>query len=563
MAVKIKLLSVVFALFFANTLVSQPVSYDFSVSSIVERLQKDISTLASDELEGREAGTPGEEKTVSYIKQRFEEIDLQPLFGGLYIQSFEFHGEWVYTEMVMLKINDTEYNAGESFFPMVESGDASVAQEVVYLSYGYKNDTLEWNDYKEKEHLDEKIYVMEYYLPDSLYEKLDVSVDEAIHTRIETAMEKGSSGIIFVNSHNPDNDPTISLRRRTQRWDIPIAFAGYNVYEHLEREGFDAELTYAVELESEQYTGKNVAAYLDNGAERTVVVGAHHDHLGYGGRTSRHTGDPEIHPGADDNASGVAGVLETARYISNQDWTGSNYLFITFSAEEKGLLGSRHFVESDAYDMERINYMFNFDMIGRMEDNNLILIGTGTSPSWESIITETQPEGFNIRKVQSGVGGSDHTSFYMQDIPVIFFFTGIHDDYHDIGDVHEKINYEGQKQILQFAWEMMEKLDESEKLEFTETPVDRSRRRRADGVTMGLMPDHAFDGTGLKIHKIVEGRPAHEGGLLDGDIIIALNEYEIEEIHSYMRALQNFEEGDVVTVTLIRDDKKLELEVEF
>ncbi len=564
MIVKFRIFAVAFLFFIANAGVSQTVSFDFTDESIIERLTEDVSALASDEMEGREAGTPGEEKAVNYIKERFLEMNLSPLFEETYFQYFDFPGEWMYAENNTLQIDGNVYSCGEAFYPMVESGDASVTQKSVYLSYGYKNDTLHWNDYEGKEGLDGKIFVMEYYLPDSLYEMLEVSVNEAIYLRIQVALEYGSGGILFVNSYKQENDPTISLRRRAHRSDIPIAFAGYDVFEYLEKKNFDVDVYLSVELKREMYTGINVAAYLDNGASTTVVVGAHHDHLGYGGHTSRQTGGaPEVHYGADDNASGVAGVLETARYISNHDWTGNNYLFITFSAEEKGLLGSRYFTESGVYDMDQINYMFNFDMIGRMQDNNLVLIGTGTSPLWENIITEHQPEDFNLRMAPSGIGGSDHTSFYLKDIPVIFFFTGIHDDYHKPGDTREKINYEGQMQILHFAWEMMATLDQSDRLAFTETPVDTSRRRRARGVTMGIMPDHAFDDKGLKVLRVIEGRPADEGGILDGDVIIALDELVVREIHSYMRALQNYKSGDVVTITLLRDGEKMEVEIEF
>ncbi len=563
MTVKSKIIIVAFLFFIVDVLNVRAVYFDFSENSIIERLQKDISTLASEEMEGREAGTPGEEMAVNYIRDRFREISLQPLFEDSYFQNFFFPGEWKYAQNNTLIINHTEYVPGEDFFPMTESGDTSVTQKPVYVNYGFKNDTLKLNDFHGMENLDGKIFVVEYYLPDTLYEKLDISVNKSIWLRIETALDYNPGGILFVNSTQPGNDPTIFLRRFAERGNIPVAFAGYNVYEHLENKGFDTEITLSVELMREMYRGINVAACLDNGAATTVVIGAHHDHLGYGGPTSRHTGKPEIHPGADDNASGVAGVLETARYISNQNRTGNNYIFITFSAEEKGLFGSRHFTESDAYDMEKINYMFNFDMIGRMKDNNLIMIGTGTSPKWETIIPENQPEHFNIRTVASGIGGSDHTSFYLKNIPAIFFFTGIHDDYHKPGDTHDKINYEGQKQILQFAWKMIEQLDQSDKLAFTETPVDPSRRQRTESVTMGIMPDHAFDGKGLKVHKVINGQPAHNGGVEDGDIIIALDDHKIKEIYSYMRALENFQEGDVVIVTILRNEEKIEIEIKF
>jgi len=561
---KFKFIAIIFTLFITGSIFSQSPSYEFSKEEIIERLKKDIETLASEEFEGREAGTPGEELTVEYIKERFKNISVKPLFDGSYFQNFEFHGAWSYAEDNTLQIGDIKYEPGEDFFPMVASGDTSATQKPVYVEYGFKDEEFQWNDYENLDNLEGKIFVMEYFLPDALYEKLEITTNVAIQEKVAIAIEKGAGGIIFVNTLRPEDDPHISLRRRTERHETPIAFAGINVYKHLEEQEFNEEVTLSVELTRDTHTGTNVAGYIDNDAATTVVIGGHHDHLGYGGLSSRHQGEQKIHYGADDNASGVAGVFEAARYIKEQDWDGNNYLFITFSAEEKGLLGSRHFTESGEYDMDRVNYMFNYDMIGRMEDENLVLIGTGTSPTWEEIITETKPEHFNIRMVSSGMGGSDHTAFYLQDIPVIFFFTGIHDDYHAPGDTPNKINYEGQKKILKLSWELIEQLDQQERLEFTETPVDESRRRRPEVVTLGIMPDHAYDDKdGLKVQKVMEDEPAYKGGIKDEDIIISLNDKDITDIHSYMQALENFEEGDKVTITLMREKEEVEVEVEF
>ncbi len=561
---KLKFILGVIIFFSASFILAQKnVYFDFSENKIKERLKEDITTLASEEMEGREAGTEGERLAVEYIKSRFKEISLEPVFGESYFQYFNFHGEWKYTEDNKLKIGEKKFITGEDYFPMVQSGNVSIASNPVYVGYGLKKNELEWNDYEDFDDLSEQVLVIEYYLPDSIYEKLDISVDESLHKKFEAAKKHEPGGIVFVNSLRPDDDPYIDLRDRTERMDIPVVFAGNQVYEKLNKHDFDINMALQVELKSEEFTGTNVAGYIDNEANKTVVIGAHHDHLGYGGPTSRYIGEPKIHYGADDNASGVAGVLETARYIKEQDFNDNNYLFITFSAEEKGLIGSRHFTESNAYDMNKINYMFNFDMIGRMENNELVMIGTGTSPVWEKIIPETQPDHFNIRKVASGIGGSDHTSFYLKDIPVIFFFTGIHRDYHKPYDTHDKINYQGQKEILSYAWDLIAQLDKMERLDFTETRTDQPRRRRGNDITMGIMPDHAFDGDGLKVQKVLDDRPAYKAGVKDGDVIIALGEHEIKEIHAYMRALEKFEEGDKVKVIVLREDKEIELSIEF
>lgn len=451
------------------TIFAQTTNFDFSDDSVVKRLENDVFKLASEEMKGREAGTKGEKIAIKYIKERFKEAGLQPLFDNTYLQHFEFTGEWFYTKNNTLKIADKKYKPDENYFPMIESGNVSVTSKPVYVGYGITDDELEWNDYKNKENINDKIFIIEYYLPCELKEKSSLSVGKTIDMKIETALEHDSKGIIFINTNKSYNAPNIDIRRSAISKGIPIVFAGEEIYKQLKAKNFDIELTLTVEVDRKTYTGSNVVGYINNEAKNTIVIGGHHDHLGYGGSSSRHNGEPAIHYGADDNASGVAGVLETARYLSNQDFDNNNYIFITFSAEEKGLIGSRYFTRSGDYDMNRINYMINFDMIGRMENNNLTIFGTGTSPTWRDLMKTLQPEHLKAKLIDSGKGLSDHTSFYLQGIPVIFFFTGFHEDYHNISDTYDKINYEGQKEVIKLAWKLIEELDQYDKLEFTET----------------------------------------------------------------------------------------------
>ncbi len=552
--------TLILSLFFIQPLWAQ-VTFDFSEQEVIGRLMEDVFTLASEEMEGREAGTKGERKAAAYIKSRMTEIGLNPLFNGSYYQEFTFDGPWTKGDENFFRVNTTTFVAGEDFHTMPGSANALLQAPFVDVGYGVKG-FEEHNDYQDLQDIDGKIFVMQYYLPEALSGQSELSPLEVAGQKIQVAKEKGAKGVIFINTSGNRSDPRILSRLRIERMNIPVLFARENVANYLSDHP-EASISISTDINRQTFTAVNVAGYLDNQAEKTLVIGGHYDHLGYGGMGSRSPGSEEIHYGADDNASGVAGMLETARYFSDSGIDNHNLLFIAFSAEEKGLLGSRNFTASGAYDMERINYMFNLDMIGRMEDHNLMLIGTGTSPVWDDLIEEVAPDHFNIRKNPSGMGGSDHTAFYLEGIPVIFFFTGIHDDYHRPGDTPDKINYQGTAEILSLVYNMVETLDGKGRLDFTATQVPDSRRRRSEGVTLGLMPDHAFDGTGLKVQAVIDERPAQAAGLKAGDVILRINDMHVEEISTYMEALRELEKGEKATIVVTRDDEELVFEVDL
>ena len=538
-------------------------SFSFSPQAVEERLRTDVYTLASDEMEGRESGTPGEEKAARYIKSRMQEVGLSPLFDGSFIQTFEFSGRLELGDENFLVINEEGFTLEEDFFILPNSESTRVYAQGVYVGHGMKTDIH--NDYYGLEGLEDKVFFMEFYLPEELDERGTSLPMDMVSNKIETAIEKGAAAIVFVNTQSWRNDPPLRLGRARETAGIPIMFARDEVLEFWQQHAQDEYVFLSVDMFSQTYTSMNVAGYIDNYAEQTVVIGGHFDHLGYGSSGSRSPGSGQIHPGADDNASGTAGVLEAARYLTHSDLTSNNYILIAFGAEEKGLLGSRHFTNSEAYDMERINYMLNYDMIGRLEDGNFTLYGTGTSPLWDSTIDNNTPDGFNIRKSASGMGGSDHTSFYLKDIPVLFFFTGIHNDYHRPTDTPDKINYQGMREILAFSFDMIAELDRQDRLAFTTTPVERrgQQPRRGSGATLGVMPDHAWEGEGVKIMGIVDNRPAQRAGLLQGDVIVSINEETVPDIQEYMRIMNSLQSGQKVMINLVRGDDVVEMEVEL
>ncbi|MGB5371779.1 MAG: M28 family peptidase [Flavobacteriaceae bacterium] len=308
-------------------------------------------------------------------------------------------------------------------------------------------------------------------------------------------------------------------------------------------------------------TGTNVIGYLDNQAANTIVIGAHYDHLGMGGEGSLYREGKAIHNGADDNASGVGLLLHLADTLQGID-KGNNYLFIAFSGEEMGLLGSNYFVKNPTIDLNKVDYMLNMDMVGRLrEDQTLAISGTGTSPIWAQVLNAANP-GFKLVLDDSGVGPSDHTTFYLQDIPVLHFFTGQHEDYHKPSDDSGKLNYGGMQKIGSYIVAVIGELDDDPKLTFKKTKNESEEVPRFK-VALGVVPDYLFDGKGMRIDGISEGKAAQKAGLQKGDIVIQLGDSAVVDMMSYMRALSTFEEGNSTNVIVDRQGDRMLFPVTF
>jgi hypothetical protein len=318
--------------------------------------------------------------------------------------------------------------------------------------------------------------------------------------------------------------------------------------------------------ESTPKTGKNVIGYLDNGADYTVVIGAHYDHLGYGSSGSLHRGEPAIHNGADDNASGIAAMLRLAEWLTMEGApSANNYLFLAFSGEEFGLFGSKYYASNATLPIENVNYMVNMDMVGRLNEENVLVInGVGTSPSWMPVLEDLEIDPITITTTESGFGPSDHTSFYLKDIPVLHFFTGQHSEYHKPTDDSELINYEGIDLVSQYIYQLVTALDGEEKLTFTKTK-DQSQGSRASSfkVTLGVVPDYTYGKKGMRIDGVSEGKPAQKAGLQQGDVILKIGDKEIEDIYAYMEALGSFEPEQSTTIVIQRGEEQLTLPLTF
>ena len=309
-------------------------------------------------------------------------------------------------------------------------------------------------------------------------------------------------------------------------------------------------------------TGNNVIGYLDNKAENTVIIGAHYDHLGYGGEGSLFRDTIKaVHNGADDNASGVALLLNLAKKLKGKN-TNNNYLFMAFSGEEMGLLGSNYFVKNPTIDTKKVSYMINMDMVGRMKkDSSLAVYGTGTSPIFKQVL-KAHNNDFKLIQNESGVGPSDHSSFYLADIPVLHFFTGQHSDYHRPSDDIETLNYEGMAKISNYIFDIISDLDDNGKLAFRKTKNESDKTPRFR-VGLGVVPDYLFDGKGMRIDGVSDDKPAQKAGLKKGDIVIQLGDSIVTDMMSYMRALSTFKKGDKTKVVVKRGKESVEKPISF
>jgi len=341
-------------------------------------------------------------------------------------------------------------------------------------------------------------------------------------------------------------------------------FEGKN---YTQKFSYDVKLNPHEESSSVKINARNVIGYLDNKAAKTIVIGAHYDHLG---RNEHHNStqmnsDGQIHNGADDNASGVSAVLELARLFSqNKSLEKANYVFALFSGEEDGLMGSKVFADKVKSQYPNVVTMINLDMVGRLnKDKDLTMGGIGTSPLFGEMIKKYKPAGFNLAVDSAGVGPSDHTSFYLKDIPVLFLFTGTHSDYHKPGDDADKINFTGLKNITQYVFNLANGLAVAENIPFTKTKISQSKAVPKYKVTLGIMPSYADTKDGLHIDGVTEKRPAADAGIEAGDILLKIGTCPVKEVYSYMECLTKINSGDELPVTISREGKEMTMQVKF
>ncbi len=518
--------------------------------TLIQRLQTHASILASDSLEGRRTGTPGEAKAVDYLVGVYRQMQIPAATSlGNYIQPFSIDEGKLPADKSYLKISDKPLQWGEDFFTPAFSAEKKVSATTAVAILEHNSpwwinitDTVAANTNN----------------PHFLW-------DGWLRSTAEAAAQKGATAVVLYQTsgdmafaYNPkDRAPQLAI----PVWVVTPAGcrkAGINMEAAPYLEG-------NVAFAPKTRTGHNVVAWLDNGAPMTLVLGAHLDHLGYGeDENSRHTGAPAIHNGADDNASGTSALLELARLLKQKGSKSYNYLFTHFSGEELGLFGSKYLAEHLPAEAKNINYMMNMDMVGRLDKTSptLTIGGLGTSPAWGSLIPTAAQSGITYKIDSSGTGPSDHTSFYRKDIPVLFFFTGLHTDYHKPSDDANLLNYEGMATIVGLLQQIIDNSATNGKLAFAKTR-EQSMGTARFKVSLGIMPDYTFSGTGVKADGVIDNRPGQKAGMQTGDIILQLGDYLITGMDTYMEALSRFNKGDKTRITVKRANEVKELGIEF
>ncbi len=525
-------------------------------------LRTHIQFLADDKLEGRRTGSAGEKLAMEYISAQFQRNGLSPKGVNGFYQPFEVYDGKIMGDSTWFYINGHKLTAGKDFFPFAYSANLKLE---ALPSMAVQEADMPWF-FDLREILEENKSNTKFDLP------------EYIKKNVSKAKDRGASAVILFNTSTIKDNLSFESKDRSATLGIPLLYISKETADqYLKDPSATLDIKLNVSLVEKRRTGHNVIGYLDNGAAETIVLGAHYDHLGRGeDGNSRHiNNDPVIHNGADDNASGTAALMELSRILRQSTLKGHNYLFIAFSGEELGLFGSKYFTEHPTIDLKKVDYMINMDMVGRLNDSSRVLTigGYGTSPSWSKFIAKDYYENaaaakknipsLVIRIDSSGTGPSDHTSFYRKDIPVLFYFTGLHTDYHKPSDDADKINYEGERLVLNHIIKLIEGLDKEPALAFSKTRETSSTGSRAFSVTMGIMPDYTYSGTGVRADGVIDGKPAQKAGLKEGDIILQLGDFNVSSLDNYMQALGKFVKGEKTVVKFKRGDKVMELTVEF
>jgi aminopeptidase YwaD len=575
-----------------------------SAAITADELRAHVKFLASDELEGRASGTEGNRKAAAYIAEQFKEYGLSPAGDDdEYFQHFEFVSDVrlgddnalaFETEGAPLEL--PELKVDEDFRPLAFTSNGAVSGPVAFAGYGISAPDKGYDDY-ENLSVEGKILIVLRYTPEGSSPRGELYRHSSFREKARVARDKGAKGLIIVSGPADDAEDVlvklrhdraiassglamISLKRVIAeslfvRYSKDLQVIQDSIRSSKKPITFDlpgvvaSMQTDVVQVKSET---ANIAGYLEGHdpdlKSEVVILGAHMDHLGYGGPGSGSLQPDlhEIHNGADDNASGTAGLLELAQaFASEKDDLKRTMLFISFSGEELGTLGSTYYVNHPFFPLDRSVAMINMDMIGRLDNNKLTIGGSGTSTLWQRLLPMyNQDSTFTLSLDPSGIGPSDHSQFYSKDIPVLFFFTGEHSDYHKPSDDWDRLNYTGEARIVQYVYKIAEDIEsENSRPVFarvdTPPPMGGHGDSRGFTVTLGIIPDYGQSSEGMKISTIRPNGPAEKAGLKAGDIIIEMAGKKVMNIYDYMGILGELKVGDNVDVQVIREGKRIKL----
>ncbi len=564
----------------------------------VKELQGHIKYLSSDALVGRLTGSPGDSMAAVYIKDKLTSYGLKPLSGDGF-QRYKVTKRVVAGKSNSLSVNGTEYKIDKDFMPFSFSSNTGLESEVVFTGYGFNinTDSLKWNDYDGVD-VKGKWVMMLRGDPEPENNKSPYITFSADRDKALLAKDMGAAGVLMVSGPLFDQqDAFEALNLEGYSVDIPvfrikreiadvILSKSNNTIVSLEKKLNDTKKPFSfptltsingkAEIVRELANTRNVVMVLPGEdpklKDQFIILGAHFDHLGMGGpgSGSRALDTIGIHHGADDNASGVAMMLELAeKFAKTKGSHKRSILCLSFSGEEEGLLGSKHFVDDPGIDLSKVNVMINMDMVGRLnEANNLQIGGVGTATGLKDIVyANTDTSIIKLSLSEEGYGPSDHSSFYGKNIPVLFYFTGAHMDYHTPTDTWEKINYKGMVEISGLIFNVAKDLaDENSRLVFKEAgpKVEVNRYPGRKGMTLGIMPDFAgVVKNGLRADFVTPGKPAALGGMQKGDIITFINGKPVNNIQDYMYRMGQLKHGEIISVEVLRNNKNVVLVIQL
>lgn len=574
-----------------------------------------VSTLADDSFEGRGTGQEGIDKAAEYIAARFEEWGVQP--GGddhTYFQNFtlKLKSRVVESTRLAIGMNDRPTRRAatlhEDYIPFPFSSNGSFSGDVVFAGYGVVKDDAGYNDYAGMDVADKIVLVLRRGPKFG-----DFSVqDSAFRAKASRAAARDAAALLVVNPADDEEGDKLfdfnvqsTARFGGRGYGIPMIHISRKLADRMLRAGGLGGLEAAqkrieetqkpasavlkgvtirgrVEIEPIESPVRNVIGIVPGTGpqkDEYIVMGAHYDHLGIRNKgTSEFNPEKDISNGADDNASGTTLVMMLARAFASGKPPNRTMVFMLYTGEEMGLLGSAHYVNNPTIDLTKVNAMLNFDMVGRLKDNKLEVGGMRTGGFEDLVYRLAEPYGFTIRDGGGGRGPSDHTSFYNKNIPVLFFFTGLHKQYHQPDDDTPLLNIEGAVRIARFGADLVDEIDSrSERIVFTE---DTSRARIArqdasddepqvvatdepDRLRLGIVPDLDNDQPGVVIAQVADGSPAAAANLQAGDRLIAIGEKRITGVMDIAGALSAFKWGDTARVRIVRDGERKTVDVKF
>ena len=516
-------------------------------SLTLSNLQKHVQYLADDQLQGRRTGTAGEIMAMEYLIQQYKLLGIEPKGSNGFVQEFEINEGLQIEEATFLEVGGKKLLLNEEYFPVAYSANKSIkGTPAIALSEAGQpwfrdlKELLEEN--KTNPHFD---------------------VEAVIKKIANEAAAKNATSLLIYNTSSIVDNVQFNKNDQSPSLSIPVIYiTKKGVTKYFSDPSATLPIELSVKLSLKVRKARNVIAFINNNAPNTVILGAHYDHLGYGEDKNSLDALNEIHNGADDNASGTAALLEIARKLKNQAPPANNYLLMHCSGEELGLMGSKYWLENPTVSV-KANYMINMDMVGRYDTARKLTIGGyGTSPEWSNTIPMLANK-FAYKIDSAGTGPSDHASFYRKDIPVLFFFTGSHPDYHKASDDWDKINYAGINDIVNLVYKIVETTDSKGKIGFAKTREQQMGRSTRFTVSLGVIPDYGYTGTGMRIDGASAGKLAEKLGLKAGDILLQLGDYKFVDVNSYMQSLSKFNKGDKTKLIYKRGSEEITVALEF